>query len=303
MLSLFPLATSMNGFSVPSIPFWPFDDNEALDAIVYDTDSLAVSERNRLLKPGRDEGVILEVGPAKAPSLRLWPDIEACADLAPRYAAITVAGVGSSALGAAAFARNVADGLGEPVLAVVSGVGMRDLAAEALGGFYLFGGLNAVRHIAQTFEPWTSLAPPWLRPLDPGYTMPLARRSADVRALRKLLDGRIDAGMLIGHSKGNLVISEALYALRERSPSAFKRISGEISVVTFGAAIAMPTQIANVIDVMGENDAFGAFNSRPDIAVNISVPGAYHHTNPNLAGHLPVTAIIRDIAGSGHQAP
>lgn len=55
---------------------------------------------------------------------------------APSANALAIAGVGSSALGAAAFARNVADGLGEPVAAVVSGYGLADVLTEALGGFF-----------------------------------------------------------------------------------------------------------------------------------------------------------------------
>ena len=59
---------------------------------------------------------------------------------------LTVAGVGSSALGSAAFARNVADAFGQPVAAVVSGYGLADLLTEAAGGWFFFGTLNRLRH-------------------------------------------------------------------------------------------------------------------------------------------------------------
>ena len=36
--------------------------------------------------------------------------------------------------------------IGEPVAAVVSGYGLADLATEALGGFFLFGAANSLRH-------------------------------------------------------------------------------------------------------------------------------------------------------------
>jgi hypothetical protein len=272
---------------------WPPGDSAALDAFFYDIDALEPEERTRLGKSGHDEGMVLEVGPTDAPSLRVWEGVGACENLAPRYAALSVAGVGSSCLGAAAFARNVADAVGAPVLAVVSGFGMKDLAAEALGGFYLFGGLNAARHAAQAFEPFTSYAPLWLRPIDPGHSLPLARRSKDVRAVRELLDGRIDVPLLVGHSKGNLVLSEALYALRETNRDDFKARAPDWRIVTFGARIAMPQQVGQVIDIMGDLDGLGAFNSRPNIAVDRIVPNAWHHTNTALRWHVPVTRELK----------
>ncbi|MEO0463774.1 MAG: hypothetical protein AAF127_11630 [Pseudomonadota bacterium] len=285
-------------FALPPLPGWPTmswppADNAALDAVFYDVNVLEPYERKLLSKPGHDEGMVLEVGTSRAPSLRIWPGISECDNLAPSYAALSVAGVGSSGLGAAAFARNVADAVGGPVLAVVSGFGMKDLAAEALGGFYLFGGLNAARHMAQVFEPLTSFAPPWLQPIDPGHTMPIARRSKDVQALRELLEGRVKVPLLVGHSKGNLVISEALYAMRERDRDGFAALAASLDVVTFGARIAMPKGLASVSDVMGDLDGFGAFNSRPDIAVDRVVPQAWHHTNTALKFHVPVTRELR----------
>ncbi|MEO1489415.1 MAG: hypothetical protein AAFR88_08290 [Pseudomonadota bacterium] len=289
MMSLVnPFASALSG--------WPVHDNTALDTLFYDVGILKDTERAKLAAQSKVEGIILEVGPSHTPSLRIWPGIQACEDLHDRYAAISVAGVGSSAVGAAALARNVADALGGPVLAVVSGLGMADLGSEALGGFFLFGGLNAIRHAGQSLEPWHWLTPPGFKPRDPGHTFRMARDSADVKALRELLAMRVKVPFLVGHSKGNLVLSEALYALRETDRAVFDHVAHDTRVVTFSARIAMPPELVSVTDVMGELDTFGALNSRPDILVDVSIPNAWHHTNTRLPMHLGVTRVLQKIA-------
>ena len=284
---------------VPPLPPFigplPGTDNTALDAMFYDVETLSAAERERLRQPGKVEGMVLEVGPSWEPSLRVWKRLSECEGLNERYAAITVAGVGSSAVGAGALARNVADAMRGKVLAVVSGQGLADLASEAMGGYFLFGGLNAMRHGVNSFDrtmdamralnPWLPKAP-FASP-DPGEGFQLSRFSADVKALVGLLGGEVECDWLVGHSKGNLVISEALYALRASNAKRFERVASEVPIVTFGARIAMPTQVARVIDVMGDMDSFGALNSRPDIAVDVTVPGAWHHTNTRLPFHVP----------------
>jgi len=287
----------------PIFPFTAAPDNSALDRMFYDVDVLNSDEREALQQAGKIEGRILEVGTSWQPSLRMWNRLEECDQLAPRYAAISVAGVGSSALGAAALARNTADALRGKVLAVVSGQGLADIASEAMGGYFLFGGLNAMRHSVNGFERWfktlTALSPfaSWasIPTLDPGQGLSPAHYSEDVRALIALLSGRVECDWLVGHSKGNLVISEALYGLRRQDRSRFNEVAERIPIVTFGARIAMPTEVARVVDVMGDLDGFGAFNSRPDIAVDIPVPGAWHHTNTRLPMHVDVRRVLEGI--------
>ncbi len=283
----------------------PGRDNTALDGLFYDISALNSSERDQLRRPGRPEGMILEVGPSWDRSLKVWDRLSQCEGLEARYRAITVAGVGSSALGAAALARNAADALRGPVLAVVSGHGLADIASEAAGGFFLFGGVNAMRHSVNAFDvamntaralnPW--LPVPRMPRIDPGQGFQLAHFSKDVKALLALLAGRVETDWIIGHSKGNLVISEALYALRAQDEARFARIAREVPIVTFGARIAMPGEVESVIDVMGDLDSFGAMNSRPDISVDVTVPGAWHHTNTRLPFHVPVTKVLERIIG------
>ena len=288
---------------LPPNPFLSSTDNTALDGLFYDISALSAAERDQLRRPGKVEGMILEVGPSWKPSLRIWNKLSQCEGLSPRYGAITVAGVGSSALGAAALARNVADAMRGPVLAVVSGHGLGDLASEAAGGFFLFGGVNAMRHSANAFDtavdtmrsfnPW--LPKPAMATPDPGQGFQLASFSKDVKALIGLLGGEVDCDWLVGHSKGNLVISEALYARRADNEARFAKVASEVPIITFGARIAMPRQVETVIDVMGDLDSFGALNSRPDIGIAVTVPNAWHHTNTRLPFHVPVTKVLEGI--------
>ena len=296
---------------MPFPPFLPFNgtDNTALDGMFYDIGVLSRDEREHLRRPGKVEGMILEVGPSWKPSLRVWNRLSQCEGLAERYRAITVAGVGSSAVGAAALARNVADAMRGPVLAVVSGQGLADIASEAMGGYFLFGGVNAMRHGVQStnrtmdamwaMNPW--MAKPKVDVVDPGHGFQIAKFSQDVKALVELLSSAIAADWLVGHSKGNLVISEALYALRTEHPARFEEVARDVPIVTFGARIAMPTEVETVIDVMGDMDSFGAMNSRPDIPVDVNVPNAWHHTNTRLPFHVPVTKVLEGVLANSQK--
>lgn len=271
--------------------------NAALDAMFYDVGVVRAEEARAISPWLAAEGAVLIVPPSGAGDLIL------CASLEEYFAsgggeirAMAVAGVGSSALGAAAFARNVADAIGAPVAAVVSGYGLADVAAEAMGGWLLFGALNRVRHM---FEHWdrlierTIVTPPPAE-TDAPETSINPRESRDTLTVLSLLqDERARFDLLTGHSKGNLVISEALYALAEDNFAAACALGERLRVATFSARVLMPSYCRRVIDIMGAWDLFGAMNSRSDIVSDVIVPHAMHHTNTALQWHVPVTGTLR----------
>lgn len=272
--------------------------NALLDQIFYDLGRVDAEEAKRLAPRYAAEGAILRVGPSSAPSLDIWSSIDefnTAGLLATDQHAIAVAGVGSSALGAAAFARNVADAIDRPVLAVVSGYGLSDLLTEALGGFFLFGYVNSIRHV---FEPLDDLTRPRTQTSASvasklNDTTGLIRKSLDVATLVSLLQV-LEVDLLIGHSKGNLVISEALYALRDVATSRVENLARNARIVTVSARVAMPKEFIDVIDIIGTLDPLGELNSRQSIRRDISVRGASHHTNTELPLHLPVTRILKE---------
>lgn len=276
--------------------------NAVLDWLFYDLGALRPEEA-KLLSPWlAAEGTILIVPPADAGVLQVCQSV---ADFLSKgggsVRALAVAGVGSSALGAAALARNAADAIGKPVAAVVSGYGLADVATEALGGFFWFGALNSMRH---SFE-WMDRLGTWygLRNALSSVGLvddALVRDSSDTRAVYELLtDPRVDFDVLLGHSKGNLVISEALYALNNDDRPKMRVLGAKWHIVTLSAVIAMPPTCKNVWDVIGSLDGFGAVNSRSDIEPDEVVVNSGHHTNTEIPLHLPVKAVLTDLRARG----
>ena len=117
-----------------------------------------------------------------------------------------------------------------------------------------------------------------------------------VAALALLLHPELRFNLLVGHSKGNLVLSEALNGLvhPERAKASLAKVQ---RIVTLGAAIFMPPVFkqGQIIDVMGDWDLFGRLNSSPEVAIDVPVPHAGHHTNTKIFGDLPVRTVIENL--------
>ncbi|WP_398473274.1 hypothetical protein [Tardiphaga sp.] len=271
--------------------------NAVLDAVFYDIGVITDDETPELAFWLAREGTVLVVPPTGQGHLRLFLTAEDFLQDGGAVAALAVAGVGSSAIGAAAFARNVADALGGQVAAVVSGYGLADVLTEALGGFFWFGALNSMRHMFESLDDATKLFTKTERKLEATDGLAFTRTSKDTQTLIALLtDERFQVPLLVGHSKGNLVISEALYAIAHQSKEAAADLATRSRVVTFNAKIGVPLMFRK-LDVVGQWDWFGALNSRPDIKAALTVPRAWHSTNTDFPMHMgiPVTATLRQV--------
>lgn len=269
--------------------------NAVLDTLFYDVGKVTPDEARTISPWLAREGSLLIVPPSGQGALTLCTTI---GDFAARGGAATrilaVAGVGSSALGSAAFARNVADAFDEPVAAVVSGYGLADLVTEAAGGWFWFGGLNSLRHSLEALDARSRQSTSLEGAAISAETTFLERLSLDTATVSALLaDERFSFSLLTGHSKGNLVVSEALFAL-EDGPSA-RRVHDDVAIVKISAAVAMPARYRNTVDVIGDIDWFGALNSRPQMSIDKVWPMAWHHTNTELLFQLPVTPVFRDL--------
>ncbi|WP_165218445.1 hypothetical protein [Affinirhizobium pseudoryzae] len=269
--------------------------NTSLDAMFYDVKTITADEVFYISGCLAAEGAILIVPPTGGSPLTLCDTIDDFVIGGGRMIdTLVVAGVGSSALGSAALARNVADAIGKPVAAVISGYGLADVVTEALGGYFFFGTLNSVRH---SFEVLDEL---FGRPQFGAATRlsaeRLQERSLDTQTVRALLnDPRLAFSLLVGHSKGNLIISEALYSLVKDEHTQAEKLAARATLITLSARIAMPPMFKSVIDVMGEWDWFGELNSRRFLETDEIVPNALHHTNTDLPNHLPVTEVVQKI--------
>ncbi len=271
--------------------------NAVMDAAFYDLGGIIPGEARALAPWLAREGTILIVPPSDQGEVVVCPTIAAFADAGGAgVRSLAVAGVGSSALGAAAFARNVADATGANVAAVVSGYGAADVIAEGMGGWFWFGTVNRLRH-AFEYVDWLSDAPAGAGEAS-GDALSLRglNMSRDTVTLLELLgDRRFSFSLLTGHSKGNLVLAETLYALVGRARHLGEPLAFDPLIVTFSAAIALPDHFTHIVDVMGRIDNFGLLNSTPGIAIDHWVPGAWHHTNTRWHWHLPVRRTLAGI--------
>ncbi|MFA7416020.1 MAG: cell envelope biogenesis protein OmpA [Rhizobium sp.] len=271
--------------------------NIGFDAMFYDVKALTAEETFYVSDAITAEGLIMIVPPTDRGMLTLCDNIdEYLLRGGLDVHAVVVAGIGGSAIGAAAFARNVADALGEPVAAVLSGYGLGDMVNEAIGGAFFFGWLGHIRNDFEVLD--DVVGRPHLGAYDKrrADTANPRRSSLDTDTVQTLLaDPRLSFHTLVGHSKGNRVLSEALYALKEEDQGRIRELAAGTRIVTFGGRIAMPPDFRDVIDVVGALDWYGEMNSRPQIETDISVPLAGHSTNTGFPGSLQVTRILKDI--------
>ncbi len=269
--------------------------NTALDALFYDVKVITPDEAFYISDSLAAEGTIMIVPPSGSGAIILCETLEEFALRGGRdVRALAVAGIGGSALGAAAFARNVADAIGAPVAVVVSGYGLADVVTETLGGHFFFGHLKGLRPVLEMLDDFTGR--PKFGAADTSRDETTSRTSLDTRTVRALLaDPRFSFPLLVGHSKGNLVLSAALHDLRKQDEARVAKLAASTKIVTIGTRIAMPPIFSDVIDVIGEWDWFGEMNSRPFISTDRRIPHAGHHTNTDLHSHLPVTSVLKEI--------
>jgi hypothetical protein len=266
--------------------------NVALDALFYDVKVITPEEAFYISDSLAAEGAIMIVPPSGLGALTLCETIdEFVLRGGTETRALAAAGIGGSALGAAAFARNVADAIDAPVAVVVSGYGIADVITEALGGLFFFGHMRGLRPFLESLDDLAG------RPKVGAQADTAApRTSLDTRTVQALLaDPRLSFRLLTGHSKGNLVLSAALYNLWKHDEARVADLAREVKIVTIGTRIAMPPIFTDVVDVMGEWDWFGEINSRAFIHADRRVAQAWHHTNTDMSGHLPVTVTLMEI--------
>lgn len=244
------------------------------------------------------EGSILVVDASRAPYVRRFDDVPGFLQYANGegrdIATATVTGVGSSALGSAAFAWNISVALGEPVAAIVPGYGVADVVQQALGGWFGFGATSWIKKITQQalaeMAPETAKIGRGLMLTAPGHATaetgaPVFRRgsgSSDV--LHAILKESRHIDRVFGHSKGALVIGNAIHDLPEAT-------SGRLSVVTFGCPIEEDVRGATYLQFLGLVDGLGLLNSwgnRPEAR-----PLAHHATNTAIPLGMPVTLLTR----------
>jgi hypothetical protein len=256
--------------------------NSTLDVAFYDVPTLVAELRARgegvgegkapavidLDALANPEGALLVVDAARAPFIQRFETLprylawHADAEAKPKTVSIT--GVGSSALGSAAMAWDLAKALGAPVLAIVPGYGVADALLQGLGGWFGFGLHDALQTKSRLQDALAVMTPelasvgrnlvaslPDTRRI---HGAPVFRTGCGSSDVLHALIGQIEISCVVGHSKGALSIANALRSL---APSQTKGLR----IVTLGCPIPEEFAGAAYHQYLGLFDALGAANS------------------------------------------
>jgi len=292
------------------MPWLPLKQrNYLLDSLFYDVGSLTPAEIASLSPETDREGSVIVVPPTAAaqPIRHYRTALRFMNNDGRDIRAIVVAGVGSSVVGTAALARNVADAFNCDVAGVVTGYGLTDLLSEALGGWFVFGMSDRMRleletRLAALRTPLPDKISATLGDLGVGIADPFGDRIADTPDVAVLLDILIahppKLELLLGHSKGSLLIDFVLERfLAEAGPD--HPLCRKLQVITVGAVAGLPAAFTRTRQLLGEYDGLGRINSRCDVPFE-TVRGAGHHLNRAIPFHLDLQ---RTLHGSMQRVP
>jgi hypothetical protein len=214
----------------------------------------------------------------------------------------SVTGVGSSALGSAAFAWNVSTALDEPVAAIVPGYGAADVVQQGLDGclevYNLW--LRQISHeVLASTMPWAARSDRHQIMPTPGHA-PVTTDAPELRlgnehslppscalssnVLHAILNDVPTINRVFGHSKGGVAIRNAMQSLPHETTQ-------RLHVVTFGWSMPEDIPTAGYSQFLGRIDGLGLANSWGSPSPTL-VPG-HHGTNTNIPFSVPVSVLTR----------
>ena len=244
---------------------------DTIDAALYDFGRLDRRARAALADCGTAHPVLV-AHPHGRRGLTVYPGAEEWGmsiDAGARVLALV--GPGSSALAAAAFARHVADSLGEPVVAAPPGRRLSDL----------------------TLDLWTPLEAVW------ADSMPSVGDEVDAAPLLALARaGRAGLSMIVSHGLGGRLLAELLRLdLEEGRREGCCRATEGAVLAMIGGAPALPTAQA-ALHLIGGCDWFGWSISDPAHEPWRIAPFAGGHLNPSAPGALPLEGLLGEAAAA-----
>lgn len=274
--------------------------NSFFDAIFYDISKLNPEETAELSIQKDREGSIILVPPASSgrkiihfPTSQLF-----LAAHQKDIKAVAIAGVGSSALGTAALARNVANAFDIDVAGIVSGYGVADLMTEAMGGWFIYGAGDRIRHsiraalhsVDEIFNPENSSTEKSKK----AANEKISHVSSDIGSLIEILKSEPpNLRVIVGHSKGDLLLDFALEKFVASQKNNDHRLYNELDIITFGAITDIPPQFKKVHQFIGQIDWFGGLNSQFSVP-HTTVPNAWHHLNTAFPCSMGVEKILKE---------
>jgi hypothetical protein len=232
---------------------------------------------------------LLLIDATTEPYVHRYKDVEAFLaspyEESQRVQIATITGVGSSALGSAAFAWDISAALEKPVLAIVPGYGVADVLQQSLGGWFGFGlhdylqsksliqtGLASVAPQTASIGRALSASAPDAETIQGGPVFRTGSGSSDV--LHALMEHRqAPFKLLVGHSKGALQIGNAILSLPAECTK-------DLKVVTLGCPIAENLDDVDYFQYLGLFDALGQLNMWGHWPTKWT--RTWHSTNPQL---------------------
>jgi hypothetical protein len=316
---LFPIPRHLAGPRVPDfvtsgVSTAAKKRNVVLDRMFYDVGALTDKEFHHLVAGANPEGEIIVVYPRNTKgeiSVHKYDTFDNFLE-APgkKITKFSIAGVGSSEVGAAALARSLADFTGEPVGAIVAGYGLPDLVSESLGGWFYFGAASRMMETIQRASvPDSERKARLERALSatnsaPSKTAPSAALPSNLAdnwsgfgpdtliLVRLLQDSDRQIDTMLGHSKGCLGIASALEGLRLLNRSSDIARAKRARIITTGAVVEFPAGFHNVRQYLGTLDWFGGINSAPGKNF-VPVPNAWHHVNTSFPFHMNMQEVLK----------
>jgi hypothetical protein len=259
--------------------------NAVIDNFFYDTASLTLEEKAKLSPLVDREGSIIVVPPSNSDRrIRYYKSaLRFMHKEGPALRAIAIAGVGSSALGTAPLARNVADALDTDVAGMVTGYGLSDVMSEALGGWFAFGAVDRIRYTMEKF----------FERMRPAMSAAMLADETDASATlcEILLAGPPKLDYLVAHSKGSLVVAHALQRFVEDPEGDESPLFERLRITTLGTVVGLPPAFKKVKQYLGALDWFGGANSSLGV-MHERVPEAGHHLNTGVPYHMNVAALL-----------
>lgn len=270
--------------------------NEALDEFFY---NVSEGDKQAVHTHAKEAGVVIAgsivyLAPEKPP--KFFPDVFAFLTSPEKdeVRALCIPGVGSSVLGSVGLARDVALARKVPVAGLVAGYGFRELLNDAIGGFFYFRETNQLEFVLENMRRGLSSMVAGLGLLPDIETNDSIAGGPTLLAMKALLrDKRLPRlEFLVGHSKGNLVISGALSELVcENAP--ISQLDN-VTIVMLSAVCALPKVGRKQVQIIGALDGLGLLNSRPILPDKI-VPNAAHHLNRAYPLYLDAVAELASL--------
>lgn len=279
------------------------------DTCFYDVKALSAAELTEFAVTPDQEGAVIVVSPGSANrKIRHYASgTEMLKQEGRGIGGVAIAGVGSSVVGTAALARNVADAYGFDVAGVVSGYGISDVIAEAMGGWFFYRYTERFRHsieIAIEKAVDALLASPG----SDNVARQIPRDRRDHTIPRQLESGTLldilcahpqNLKVLVGHSKGALLINYVLDQFVHRMEGHNHPYYDDLHVVTVGAVVGIAKEFTKSSQLIGKLDWFGGINSSPALLWETDptprpkfIENAWHHLNREIPFNLRLSDVL-----------